>query len=471
MYIRLLLLALLVWAVCVDAQEMQRFKRSESKEPLSPRDDPFYVPRLGWKDEKPGTILGWRRITPGFTQKSRMRVKEAYQILYRTSGTDENDASYAVTSILVPVNPRRNKLVMVMPYQDSNFVDCSPSYKIQLGAPKEINPIQSVEELMWTSMLNDGWILTIPDHEGPMAAFTSSFVEGHASLDALRATLNLEQLGFEGNTPIVGVGYSGGAIAGGWAASLHEKYAPELNVAGWALGGTPTNLSGTFENVNGGIFSGFSVAGIAGLVATYPDIHDYVSSVVTDASNKAMQYTRENCMGEIVVGLQNINMTEESFFTNGNDFLYDERILPYLKKLTMATDSELTPKAPIYMYHAKNDEVIPFERSNQTASVWCENGANVLFQEYTGLIMGHISTEALNTPFVLKFIRDRMNGEVWIDGCKWKSDLNPLWKPDILGARLTEVFNMILNLFGTQVGRTDHIIKESIKRGNLTADN
>jgi hypothetical protein len=44
---------------------------------------------------------------------------------------------------------------------------------------------------------------------------------------------------------IVGVGYSGGAIATGWAAALQGNYAPELNVKGWSAGGTPANLTGT----------------------------------------------------------------------------------------------------------------------------------------------------------------------------------------------------------------------------------
>ena len=122
-----------------------------------------------------------------------------------------------------------------------------------------------------------------------------------------------------------------------------------------------------------------------------------------------------------------------------------------------------------YMYHALHDEVIPFDRANQTANAWCKGGANLLFQEYTGIEMGHVSTEVLNTPFVLKFIRDRMSGREFLNGCQWKSDLNPLWRPDILGARLTEVFNSILNFFGTSVGRTDRIIQESIINHNFTS--
>ena len=69
---------------------------------------------------------------------------------------------------------------------------------------------------------------------------------------------------------------------------------------------------------------------------------------------------------------------------------------------------------------------------------------------------------------MLKFIRDRMKGVDFVKGCQWKSDLNPLWKPDILGARLIEVFNSLLNVLGAQVGRTDEVFIESIKQRNFT---
>ena len=467
MYIRFFLIVALFCTFTTYAYEVKRIRRHIQK-PVSPTKDSFYVPKEGWEKAKPGTILASRKIQAGFTERRKIHLDGAYQLLYRTSGVDDKSPSFSVTTVLVPKNARTNKLVMVMPYEDSNFVDCAPSYKIQLGAPNEVNPIQSVEELMWTSILNDGWILTLPDHQGPLSAFSSSFIHGHASLDALRATLNFDTLKLQPDDPIVGIGYSGGAMAGGWAASLHDSYASELNVVGWALGGTPSNLTGTFRGVNGGLFAGFSVAGIAGLVDSYPEVNDYIGSVITPAGNDALQYTREHCMIGIVVGLQNVNMTLDSFVSNGNTLLTDEKIAPLLNKLTMGTEERYTPKAPVYMYHARNDEIIPFERANQTANTWCNNGANILFQDYTSISMGHVSTEVMNTPFVLKFIRDRMSGVDFVKGCQWKSDLNPLWEPDILGARLIEVFNSLLNVLGAQVGRTDEVFKESIKQRNFT---
>lgn len=48
-----------------------------------------------------------------------------------------------------------------------------------------------------------------------------------------------------------GLGYSGGAIATGWAAALHASYAPELNIKGWSMGGTPANTTAVLQTVDG----------------------------------------------------------------------------------------------------------------------------------------------------------------------------------------------------------------------------
>lgn len=464
---QILVFVVLAFLWQVSAHSMRRIRRDDAPKPLSPIHDPFYVPPKGWDTTKPGTILATRTIQAGFTQTQRINLEAAYQILYRTSGTDPSIPSYTVTTVLVPQNARKNKLVMIMPYQDSNFVECNPSYKIQLGAPPEVNVIQSVEELMWTSVLNDGWIVTIPDHEGPTAAFSSGYLEGYASLDAVRATLNFDKLQMDPKSPVVGTGYSGGAIAGGWAASLLESYAPDINMAGWAIGGTPSNSSATFYGLDGGLFAGFAAAGIAGIVGSYPKANDYVGSVITPEGNGALQFTREHCMGEIIAGLKNVKITSTGFMKNANRFLEADGIQGLLNMLSMGADPKLTPKVPIYMYHATNDEVIMFPMANRTATLWCQNGANIQFQEYTGLEMGHVSTEILNTPFVLKFIRERMDGKPFIQGCQWQSTINPMWQPDILGAKLTEVFNSILNFFGTTVGRGDQILKETISNGTF----
>lgn len=89
--------------------------------------------------------------------------------------------------------------------------------------------------------------------------FLSGALEGMGVLDGMRAVANFKDtLDLSSAQPmIVGTGYSGGAIATGWAASLQPSYAPELDIKGWAHGGTPANLTGTLLYINNTPFSGF----------------------------------------------------------------------------------------------------------------------------------------------------------------------------------------------------------------------
>ena len=458
----LALLALWLLAALAFAEPVRRVRRDDG--PLVPTMDSFYLPPPDWLKAKPGAVLKWRNIKPGFTQVNDMNVKDAYQILYRSHGIDESVPMATVTTVLVPHKPRPHKLVMMMPYQDSNYIGCAPSYIIQQGAPMQNNSIQSLEQLMWTSILNDGWIMTVPDHQGPNSSFAVGPMSGRASLDAARATLDFKKLGLKHSDSVVGTGYSGGAIAAGWAAQLQSTYASDLNVAGWAIGGTPANMTDTLYTMDGGLFAGLSIAGLAGIVNSYGQANDYVGSVISRQGNVALQYTRENCMSDIIINLRNVKVLNRDFVSNGRKLLVSDRITPLLETISMARDKKLTPKAPIYMYHSKNDEVISYPSALKTAHNWCDNGANVHFETFFGMEMAHVSTEVLNTPNVLSFIRNRMDGKDF-GGCKFTNTANPLWSPDILGAKLTETLNAVKDFWGNIIGRGDDTLKERIRSG------
>lgn len=76
-------------------------------------------------------------------------------------------------------------------------------------------------------------------------------MSGHATLDAVRATLSLkDDILLPNNTQYAMWGYSGGALASEWAAELQVQYAPEMNFAGAALGGLTPNISTVLTTIN-----------------------------------------------------------------------------------------------------------------------------------------------------------------------------------------------------------------------------
>lgn len=240
-----------------------------------PADDPFFTPPKGWENASNGDVLRTRKVDIALLEVDQMNYKEAHQILYRTTGVNESTPSTTVTTVVVPYNAQPNKLVNFLTFVDADGSQCAPSYTMRKGGHIANDLAMTYQQLVMTTFMNEGYTLTLPDHQGPTRAFAAGRLEGRMSIDATRATLNFKHLGLDQKSKVAYYGYSGGAIACGWVASLHQKYAPELNVVGYALGGTPSNVSSTITNLNGGPFSAFGVAGVTGLLYAYPDLFEW----------------------------------------------------------------------------------------------------------------------------------------------------------------------------------------------------
>lgn len=72
----------------------------------------------------------------------------------------------------------------------------------------------------------------------------SGLQAGYATLDSLRAVMRSGNItGIDSKPTTTMLGYSSGGQAVGWATELHPTYAPELEIAGAALGGVVPNLT------------------------------------------------------------------------------------------------------------------------------------------------------------------------------------------------------------------------------------
>lgn len=56
---------------------------------------------------------------------------------------------------------------------------CDPSFNYQLGSP-QVDLISSVEFLLLSAFVQDGYIVSSPDYEGPDAAFGAGRLSGMA---------------------------------------------------------------------------------------------------------------------------------------------------------------------------------------------------------------------------------------------------------------------------------------------------
>lgn len=232
-------------------------RSEESASPIPPTEDPFYTePEPFYEQLAPGTVITIR-AAPGNLTTLVTNCTAAYNILYRT--TDSRYApSWAVTTVFVPTSPVPALLSYQIPY-DSASLDASPSFSLY-GPDSGTNSIADI-----STALSSGWIVNVPDYEGPLASFTAGVQSGHATIDSIRAVLSAnDQLNLTGtangndSVSYAMWGYSGGALASEWAAELAVQYAPELNFSGAALGGLTPNVTSVLLSINGSIAAGLA---------------------------------------------------------------------------------------------------------------------------------------------------------------------------------------------------------------------
>lgn len=429
----------------------------------TPDHDPFYKPPANWEHANQGDILRTREVELDLLSVDKFNYKAAYEILYRTTGAYETVPDTTVTTVIVPHNANKNELVTFLAPNDAVGPQCAPSYSMRGGIPIGTDLGMTYHQLMINTLLDEGYIVTVPDYEGSKGSFGAARLAGRMALDGIKATLAMERLGLSKRTKVVTYGYSGGAIAGGWAAALESTYAPGINTVGYAIGGTPANITGTLLKLDGGLFAGFAITGITGVVVTYKKLADWLQPRLTAAGREAIAYARENCMIQLLVKYAFADILSDKYFEHGATLVGNPAVQDVIGDFVMGVHEKETPKPPVFMYHATHDEVIPFEDAFKTAHDWARHGADVHFEQYTDAFMEHATTEFASIPGLILYTRARMANKPFPKGFTFKSTGNPLEDPDTPLTGLGELVLAIEDIIGRNIGPADSKLKQSIR--------
>ena len=413
-----------------------------------PKPGDFGYPPEGYEDEKPGTVLRSREIEPAHFGIFKVQAT-AYQLLYRTSGLNSSDPTVAITTVIIPQTHDSDRLVVSATPEDAASYKCRPSALLQSKfLPQFQSIISRIEMVLSNIYLQKGYVVTIPDYEGPRSAFGVGQIAGHAMLDAARATINWKKSELNHNAKVVGVGYSGGAIAAGWAAQLQPSYASDLNAVGFTFGGTPTNLTTLINRADGGVLAGLVALGATGVLNGFPELKSTADKYLTKDGKNAIKYVRTQCAltGSVPFAFQTLQGPK---YVKGGLKLHD---VPGLGKvidsLTLGADESLTPTAPVFMFHATTDEFVPYGPAKIAAKNFCNRGANVEFLTET-FTSEHIVAYLGTLTKMIDFIADRFSGKKFHGGkCNFPSISSPLFDLEDDATLLKDLVSAIKTLFG-----------------------
>jgi hypothetical protein len=367
----------------------------------TPDPDPFYAQPDPFPRRAPGTILKARRVQfrPGLSIPLPGR---AWQLQYITSDVKGRRLA-AVTTIVEPVVPSTAADKPLLSYQfayDSLGSQCTPSRTLTGGTANYNNQAETLIYVLGHLAL--GWTIVLPDYEGPYSAWGAGRMSGQVVLDSIRATQNFRQLGLSKLGPVGLMGYSGGALASTWAASLAPSYAPGINIVGVAAGGVPADVFGIVQHVEGGPFMGLILGAIVGANRAYPGLMP--EPILSDAGRAMFEEMKDGCVND---------NTPLALFKTLRDFTtvadpYATRGAQIVRPLVTLPQPGHTPTADLFIYHETLDEIIPIAGTRALVKNWCDAGAHVSFlQGYGG---EHVSGTVAYTPAALAYLTGRFAG-------------------------------------------------------------
>lgn len=341
-----------------------------SSYPLPPGADSFYTPPNPIPDVAPGTVLRSRPVTVrGLGLPMPVR---SYQVLYRSTDTrGRPDAVSGTVAVLQDGKPDSGRPLVVYNIGTHGLgATCAPSYLLRLGFDQE--------EPLMASAIARGWAVMVTDYEGLGTpgphTYAAGPTTGHAVLDGARAALHLPDLGLNPATPTAIWGYSEGGLASTWAAELAPSYAPELRLVGTAAGGIPVNLEHVARGLDGGPGSGLLLAAAVGLNRAYPQLR--LDQILNAEGKKAAADIASECVEQFASSYAFKHLADYSRVP-------DPLGLPAVRAVLAANLlGRRTPSAPMHIYEATNDELIPLSDVQDLAANYCRHGLAVDYHEY-----------------------------------------------------------------------------------------
>ena len=395
----------------------------ERGRPVIPAKDPFYHPPSGFQHAEPGTVLRSRDVQLGFLGLIPQKVR-ATQLLYRTRDRHGNPEA-TVTTVLIPAKHSPRQVRHVVSYQcaiDAVTSRCFPSYALRRGA-RAVGALSQFEYLLMAAAVAEGWVVSVPDHEGPDGMWGAPHEPGYRVLDGLRATLSFERFGLAADSRVGLWGYSGGGLASAWAAEVHSSYAPELNLVGAVLGSPVGNLGNTFRRLNGSKFAGLPALVISALAKTYPGLSRVVEEHATEEGRATLKRLERMTTLEAIVRMFRADM-DDLVHPPLDEVLAMPEIQEVFEDIRLGTT---VPTPPVLLVQAVHDSVIAVDDIDELAQLYTVGGAQITY--HRDLFSEHMLLHPMSAPMTLRWLIDRFAGRPLDDHIirtKWPTLFNPI---------------------------------------------
>jgi hypothetical protein len=402
---------------------------------LPPSKDSFYAVPRNVSDLQPGQIIRHRRPPSSFSayDYEPTIIKEAHQLLYRTSDNIDN-ATATVLTVFVPKDANMSRIVSYQVAEDAASVDCAPSFGFQSAVSSHkslISDTMKLQLLIIQSALERGWVVIVPDFQGPLGAYAANRLAGSAVLDGIRAAMQSESLtGIHPEAKAVLWGYSGGATVTQFAAEMQPIYAPELKLAGAAIGGlgpADDSLDVVLE-FNKNPRTGLLVSAMVGLSSQYDRYRKALNDYLDPRYREKFYSPLHQCLEANLATFHNEDVL--SMFSDVGKLLTD----PVLEQIGVDnTRGTTTPRTPMLWYQCTRDDIADIKDVDASFDDYCARGAVINYIRDTAPNLAHRNYGVVGASDALAWIEDRFESRSEERKCSKKTVNTPDIDPDFLG--------------------------------------
>jgi acetyl esterase/lipase len=251
--------------------------------------------------------------------------------------------------------------------------------------------------------LGRGCALVVSDYQGLGTPGDHAYMVGRALgcnlLDAVRAVRQLAPVELPESDSVAIMGYSEGGTAAAWAAQLQPSYAPELELAGVAAGAAAADVELAGPTLDGSFFSFFLAYGAIGYAAAYPEL-ELEPYLVAEVAVTIDALRGTNILQAAVRGPRYAHMDE---LTSPNVL----ELPSWRTRLRENRLGTLAPSAPVLLHHARHDQIVAFEHSEQLLEDWRALGVEVDLHVTRGGF-DHISGAVAGAPVALDWLEKQL---------------------------------------------------------------
>ncbi|WP_207957454.1 lipase family protein [Streptomyces sp. YIM 98790] len=366
---------------------------TEAESALS--DDAFHTPPDPLPAGRPGDLIRYRPAKAG--PPSAQALADAWQVMYLS--TDALGEPNAVTgTVLVPkgADPATAPVVGFGPGTHGPAFHCAPSRMLAIGA--------FYEQPAVNSLLGAGYAVALTDYEGyhpdPETTYTIGRSMGAALIDGVRAAQRLTEAGLSATAPVFFRGYSQGGGAAMWAGELQPAYAPELDLAGVIGGGVPADQVQVALGLEGGDGFGLLAYALLGMDNAYPELD--LEPHLNDTGRAAFaDMNARACTMELLLEHRGKRVT---------DYLTRSPLIdpPWLARIQENTLGTRPIAAPVFQYHATEDELVASPQARSLRDAYCAAGVELVWKTWQ---TGHIALVYHGNAEALAFMNDRLSGQ------------------------------------------------------------